>query len=250
MRTWAVVLLGLAVAGCEAQREAATDTDAAADAAAELDADGAAAVDTSDHAARAAAGAQDPGAEPKPAGWRVRLDRPEQRSAEDVYFVDMAPGWHVTTGPAAILYHPDSAASGEYALEAEMHLFDPGERREGYGVFFGGQELEGDNQRYTYFLLRRDGRFLVKTRTGSETTVVRDWTDAPAIVGWDEREGDAESVANTLGVDIGADAVGFSVNGTEVASVPRAELGRLDGVFGMRVNHALNLHVTRLETTE
>jgi len=38
------------------------------------------------------------------------------------------------------------------------------------------------------------------------------------------------------------------VNGQEVATLPRADLA-VDGVVGIRVNHALNLHVSRLEVT-
>lgn len=88
----------------------------------------------------------------------------------------MEPGWHVTTGPAVILYDPSRTGTGEFRVEAETNLFDPGERREGYGIFVGGSDLAGDGQRYLYFLLRRDGRFLIKARSGEETRVVRSWT--------------------------------------------------------------------------
>jgi hypothetical protein len=39
--------------------------------------------------------------------------------------------------------------------------------------------------------------------------------------------------------------VDFAINGTQVASRPRASLAT-DGVVGMRVNHNLNLHFTSL----
>jgi hypothetical protein len=42
--------------------------------------------------------------------------------------------------------------------------------------------------------------------------------------------------------------VHFFVNGTEVTSVPRSELV-VDGVFGFRVNHGLNLYISRLDAT-
>jgi hypothetical protein len=205
--------------------------------------------DHSDHETRARAGAAEPASQPKPAGWRIRPDRPDRGSADDVLFTEMAPGWHVTTGPAVILYHPDSTASGTYRLESGMFLFDPGERREGYGIFFGGHDLEGDAQQYVYFLLRRDGRFLVKTRDGAETAVVRDWTAHPSIVGWENRPADSGTAHNTLAVEVGAGDVVFLVNDAEVARVPRAELPATDGVFGLRVNHSVNLHVTSVSAT-
>jgi hypothetical protein len=42
--------------------------------------------------------------------------------------------------------------------------------------------------------------------------------------------------------------VDFMINGTKVASRPRADLA-VDGVVGLRVNHNLNLHVSKLEVT-
>lgn len=205
--------------------------------------------DSTGHAARAAAGAERPASQPRPAGFLVRLDRPDRGTADDVMFTEMSPGWHITTGPAVLIHHPDSTASGSYRLDAEMFLFDPGERREAYGVFFGGRDLEGADQQYVYFLLRRDGKFLVKTRHGEETSVVRDWSDHPAIVGWESKPADAPTAHNNLRVDVGANEVVFFVNGSEVSRVPRSELPETDGVFGLRVNHSLNLHVTSVRAT-
>lgn len=206
--------------------------------------------DEHDHAARAESGREDPASQPKPAGWLLRLDRPDRGTPDDVMFTDMAPGWHITTGPAVILHHPDSTAAGTYRVDADIFLFDPGERREGYGVFFGGRDLEGDAQQYVYFLLRRDGRYLVKTRDGSETAVVRDWTEHDAVNAWDERaEGDA-TVRNRLSVVVAAQDVAFLVNDAEVARIPRSELPATDGIFGLRVNHGLNLHVTSVRSSD
>ena len=51
-----------------------------------------------------------------------------------------------------------------------------------------------------------------------------------------------------LAVEAGAETVRFLVNDNEVARMPRSELD-LDGLYGFRVNHALNLHISRLEMT-
>lgn len=194
--------------------------------------------------AAAAAQETEEGAPDLPAGWEVRTDRGQP--AAEVAFEEMAPGWHVTTGPAAILWRPGTTASGSYRAEAEVFLFDPGDRREGYGILVGGTDLRGEDQAYTYFLLRRDGRYLVKRRDGSDTSVLRDWTEHPAVVAWEERDEGAETVRNVLAVEAGPDEVAFLVNGEEVHRLPREGL-QLDGVVGLRVNHGLNLHVSRLE---
>jgi hypothetical protein len=182
------------------------------------------------------------GAARLPAGWELRLDRDNQNPAE-VEFMVMEPGWHVTTGPSTILYRPADSARGSYRVESEIHLFDPGERREGYGIFVGGRDLAGDGQAYTYFLIRRDGRFIVKTRSGAEAPTEIAWTEHAAVRPW---TAGASTVANTLAIDVGAERVRFLVNGQEVAALPRGALP-LDGVYGLRMNHGVNAHVTRLE---
>ncbi len=181
-----------------------------------------------------------------PEGWEMRLDRPDRGSPEDVSFQEMAPGWHVTTGPACILYHPETTAEGDYSVESEVFLFDPGERREAFGFFVGGHDLDGDEQAYTYFLIRRTGEYLIKRRHGSETSTVQDWTAHDAIVTWDEREADAATAKNVLRLEVEGDHVTFFANGEELVSLPRGDM-RTDGIVGLRVNHGLNLHISSLE---
>lgn len=183
----------------------------------------------------------------RPSDWTVRTDRPDQ-NPEDVYFVEMPPGWHITTGPAAILYHPETTAAGSFRVETETFLFDPKGRREAFGLFVGGTELEEAGQSYVYFMIRDGGQFLIKRRSGAETSTIADWRGNAAILSYADREEDATSVKNVLAVDVGPLAIRFLVNGTEVAQLPKDELG-VNGVVGLRVNHGLNLHVTRLDVT-
>jgi hypothetical protein len=181
----------------------------------------------------------------RPEGWLTRFDQPSASEDDLEMFVEMPPGWHVSTGPAGIFWTPVNTASGDFRAEMEVYLFDPQGRREAFGIFVGGRELTAADQEYTYFLLRDGGQFIVKRREGAEAPTIRPWTSHSAIRSYADR-GDDASVQNLLAVEARADVVRFFVNGTEVTSLPRAELG-VDGVFGFRVNHALNLHVSRLE---
>lgn len=177
-----------------------------------------------------------------PAEWKVRFDR-ANASRSDIEFVTMSPGWHVTTGPAAILYNPERTASGTYRIQATIFLFDPGRRHaEAYGILFGGQDLEGDQQSYSYFLIRDTGHFLVKRRTGGSTEEVVDWTPSEAIMKY---PGGGEQAKNVLAVECGPETVDFYINDTKVTSVPRGQLDT-DGVVGLRINHELNVHVSEL----
>jgi hypothetical protein len=174
-----------------------------------------------------------------PAGWTVRVDRADA-SAADVKFWNMPPGWHATTGPAAVLFNPANTAAGDYRLESESFLF-PGEHAEGYGVIFGGKDLALEAQSYAYFLIRKDGRFLVKVREGAATRTLIPWTEHAAIV----RHPGEGTAKNVLAVQVGKDNVDFFVNGEKVGTLPRAQLPT-DGIVGLRINHRLNVHITTL----
>lgn len=189
-----------------------------------------------------------------PDGWLVRADDnsvptvgadAENPDAQDIYFVNMTPGWHLTMGrPRGILWHPESTVTGAYTASTEIHLFDPGERREGYGLFIGGSDLQGPNQEYLYFLLRRTGEFIIKVRRGAETETVVDWTAHDAIVPYAEAtEGTAK---NTLTVMVMDGMTHFQVNGQDVHVSTDSALPT-QGVVGLRVNHGLNLHVESLD---
>lgn len=180
-----------------------------------------------------------------PPGWVVKTDRGGMAhgAGDVVKFETMKPGYHVTTGPAAILYDSSMRASGDWRLEATIHLFDPGARAEGFGVFFGGSNLSAATARYGYALVRRDGKAMLKARDGATTRTVRDWSSHAAIPLW--RAGAGESVKYPLVVEARGDRVTMWIGPTQVLDAPRSELPT-DGVVGLRVNHSLNVHIERI----
>lgn len=194
-------------------------------------------------AAAGTSAAQDQAAPARPATWQVRADAPDA-DLSGLFFVEMKPGWHITTGPSVILYDPARTATGNYRLEAEIFFFrEKSDDGEGYGVLLGGNQLDRPEQNYLYFLLRNDGKFLVKHRAGEAIHTIQDWTASPTI---QRHTGTGATVKNILAVDAGSQVVRFLVNGTEVASFPRDHM-KAEGIVGLRVNHGLNVHVARLE---
>jgi len=182
-----------------------------------------------------------------PDGWIIRTDA-GGHGGGDVEFDDMPPGWHITTGPAAIFYQPGTTANGSFRLESEIFLFDPGARNEAFGIFVGGADLDGDAQVYTYFLIRQDGSVLIKSRDGGATSTLQGWTPHDAVVTWAERGADAPTAKNVLAVEADSERLTFYVNGEEVYSTERSG-HHVDGLVGIRVNHGLSVHVSSLDVT-
>lgn len=183
----------------------------------------------------------------RPDGWMTRFDDPSASEADLESFVEMSPGWHVTSGPAAI-YWSGSSISGDYRAEMEVYLFDPGQRREAFGIILGGSELSGAAQEYSYFLIRNGGQFILKRREGAEAPTVQGWTSHDAILSYADRAEGEATAKNVLAVEARGSEVHFFVNGAQVATTSRTEMPT-DGLFGFRVNHGLNLHISSLEVT-
>jgi hypothetical protein len=175
-----------------------------------------------------------------PPEWRVQSDKPTDKPA---YYVEMPPGWHVTTGAPSILYDPSYVADGRFAIETEMFLF-PGDSQDGYGLFAGGTDLDGKAPAYTAFLLRRDGSAGIVARAKGQGRVVREWVKHDAVTPGDQKD----SVKNVLRIVAESAEVTFEVNGKPVVTVQRNELA-VDGTFGFRVGNDVNLHVSRLDLT-
>lgn len=172
-----------------------------------------------------------------PAGWQARLDNPGAGMA-NVKAMEMMGGLHVVLGPAGIFYQPSKMGKGDFQAKATFNQLKLAAHPEAYGLFIGGSDLQGAGQKYTYFIIRQDGKFMIKRRNGAQTSTVVDWTDNAAV----KKPGADGKVSNTLSVNATKDAVKFMVNGTEVASQPRANLDT-EGVVGLRVNHNLEVHI-------
>lgn len=181
-----------------------------------------------------------------PAGWVSRLDGGGMDHGDGgrVVMATMKPGFHVTTGPAGILFDSTMKATGDWRLEATLDLFDPGARAEGFGVFFGGRDLNSAAPHYSYALLRRDGKALLKVRDGATTRTVRDWTANAGIPTW-KGGPPGTSVKYLLVLEARGPRVTMWVGANQVLDAARSELPT-DGIVGLRINHSLNLHVERV----
>ena len=176
-----------------------------------------------------------------PAGWQLRLDASTNASdpddTPDVEFMTAGSGFQINTGPAAVAWHSENAATGSYTLEGRFTLQAPSDHTNYYGLVYGGGNLDGERQNYLYFLVAQNGTYLVKHRANNETVhdvVARTEHDAVAV------PDDSGKSVNELQVRVGENSTEFVINGTVVHTAEQSGMaGRTDGMWGVRVNHRI-----------
>lgn len=186
-----------------------------------------------------------------PKGWKVRADRSASATDPDaagsIKFTQEGGGFHAVNPQAAVYWNPADTASGTYTIKATFTLLEPSNHTNYYGLVFGGHDLEGANQSYIYFMVAQDGTWLLKTRKGNDTQEVARRQKSSAVKVPDAT---GKSV-NVVEVRVGGDKVDYVVNGTVVNSTPKSALGMTtDGIYGLRVNHFLNVRIDGLAMTK
>lgn len=182
-----------------------------------------------------------------PKGWKLRVDR--STSAEDpdaagvVKLVSTGSGLHVTTPQAAVFWNAANTATGNYTLKGTFKLMKSTGFLEYYGLIFGASNLEGAGQEYLYFVITDDGTWLVKRRNGTSAQEVSEKTPSPAV----KKPDAGGSCTNTLEVRVMGDKIDFVINGTVVKTLPRTgAAAKTDGIYGLRINHHLDVEVDGL----
>src|SRR3954469_800928 len=186
-----------------------------------------------------------------PKGWMVRADRSTSASDPDaagaIKFVTMGTGYHATNPQAAVYWNPANTASGTYTLKGDFTLMKPSGHTNYYGLVFGGSDLEGAKQSYTYFLVAQDGTWLVQQRNGDAATDVLPKAPNDAV----KKPGADGKSTNALEVRVGASKIDYVVNGTVVGSTPKgAQAPKTDGTYGIRVNHLLEVQIDGLSVAK
>ncbi len=172
-------------------------------------------------------------------GWMGRTDRGQ--NFDNVRFSDEGGTLDISVGPAIVLYRPENMAHGSYTASGTFEQLSSKGHGHGIGLIVGGDDLQGPNQVYTYFLVRGDGYYIIKTRTGSETFELAPWTPHGSI----HQSDDAGHATNDMSVEVGAEDVIFKMNGQEVHREKTADI-YTDGVWGVRLNHNLDMRIKNL----
>ncbi len=183
-----------------------------------------------------------------PDGWMVRVDRSQNAQdpddTENLSFMTMGSGFHVTGGPAGTFWNDANTGSGDFTLSGNFRLMKPSGHTNYYGLIFGGSDLGAANQTYIYFLVGQNGSYLVKHRVGDEVHDIQARTAHDAV---NQPGADGQST-NALEVRVAGNTISYVVNGQVVHTTPKTGMSAMtDGLAGIRINHQLDVHVDGFE---
>jgi hypothetical protein len=188
------------------------------------------------------------------AGWKVRVDASTDASdpdpAGEVKFTAIPGGFQTSNPKAAVFFNPANTLSGTYTLKGTFSQNARSSHVNYIGLVFGGKDLAGPTESYTYFLVApQNGTFLVKQRTGAGPRDTKDVVTRMAHSAIVQLDANGKAT-NALEVRVGADKIDYVVNGTVVSSTPKTGI-TTDGVWGMRVNHAMpDVSITGLSASK
>lgn len=192
-------------------------------------------------------------------GWQGKVDAGEAAKGakiEDSKLVMQGDEMRLNNGPAAIYWNPANTASGSYTVSAtftEPKYMSSNDHPHPYGLFIGGNKLDTENASLLYC-----------TPYGNGTYIVRGFGPAPFRMGGgrgtpNDAVHKAEAggpVTQQVAWVVTADKAECKINGTVVASYPKAELvaaGKLeslDGIAGLRVAHNVDVNITGFKITK
>ncbi len=190
------------------------------------------------------------------AGWLGQVDANEAARGQVITnsrFARDGEGIRVTTGPAAVYWHPDNRASGNYEVRATFHepeYMNVNDHPHPYGIVIGGSDLGTPNARYLYCAAYGNGTFIVRGFGPAAFQMNGRRGEANEAVHRAEAKG--KPVTQEISVMVMGDRVTCSINGTQVASYAKTDLvgeGKLlgtDGLWGVRFAHNTDAVVTGL----
>ena len=192
------------------------------------------------------------------AGWKGKIDKAsagQGRTINDSKFTLEGGKYTLNIGPAAVYWNPANTASGDYTVKGTF--FEPtfqtvNTHPHPYGPFIGGNDMDTDQMTLIYCTAYGNGTFIVRgfapgTPQGTAQIGPRQ-PQANAAVHKAEAVG--KPVTQDIAMSVKGDKVSCSINGTEVWTATKADLiganklKSLDGVYGFRVSHNVDVIVT------
>jgi hypothetical protein len=192
-------------------------------------------------------------------GWQGKIDANEVKAGQALNNARLASegsGLKVTTGPAVNYWNPKNVAQGNYTVKATFNeplYMNLNNHPHPYGVFIGGNDMGTDNQSLVYCAAYGNGNFIVRGFGPAAFQMNGRGAPAPSV---NKAAGPKTPVTQEIAMTVKGDSVECAINGTVVATYPKAELvaaGKLkstDGVYGIRFAHNTEAIVTGFAMTK
>lgn len=186
-------------------------------------------------------------------GWQGQVDpgQPGAPKIEDAKFTKQGDTFLIQTGPAASYWNPANVAKGDYTVKAtfnEPKFQNRNDHPHPYGIFIAGNDLGTDQNSMIYCEAYGSGTFIVRGFGPAAFRMNGGRGEAnPAV---HKAAGIGQPVTQEIEMSVKGDNVTCSINGTQVASYPKAQVvaaGKLkstDGVYGIRFAHNTEGSVT------
>lgn len=193
------------------------------------------------------------------AGWQGKVDAREAGAGQTVNnakFVKEGDAFHITTGPAITYWNPANRATGNYTVKAtfkEPKYMALNSHPHPYGIVIAGNDMGTDQQSFLYCAAYGNGNFIVRGM-GPAPFQMNGRGEPNAAV--HKASAPNEPVTQEIAMSVKGDKVECSINGTVVATYPKADLvtaGKLkstDGVYGIRMAHNTEAVVTGFTMTK
>ena len=195
------------------------------------------------------------------AGWQGKVDAASAkagRTINDSKFVAEGANLHLTIGPAAVSWNPANTATGSYTVSAKFVEpdynadFKLNGHAHPYGLFIAGHNIGTDKETLIYCTAYGTGKPLIRGFNPAAPQgvfqILRPATASPTVA---TAAADG-SVTQNITWTVTPDKAECSINGGVVGSYTKAELvmpdklESLDGVYGIRVSHNMEVVVSGL----
>ena len=189
-------------------------------------------------------------------GWQGKIDASSVkagRNVNDSKFSQEGNALNLTIGPAAVYWNPANTASGDYTIKGtfkEPKYMDANSHPHPYGIFIAGNKMGTDQMSLVYCTAYGNGTFIVRGFTPTAPGTFRVGGNAPQANAAVHKAGADNSVTQDIEFGVKDGKATCSINGTVVATYDKSELfgaGKLealDGVYGIRTSHNLDVVVT------
>jgi len=193
-------------------------------------------------------------------GWTGQIDPnaiKQGQTINDDKLVKDGDAYNVATGPAVTYWNPANKASGDYTVSAtffEPKFMNLNTHPHPYGIVIAGNDMGTASQSYIYCAAYGNGNFIV--RGFGPDAFQMNGREGGANDAVHKAAGVGQPVTQNIAMQVKGDTVSCIINGTTVASYPKADLvtaGKLkstDGVYGIRFAHNTDAVVTNLLVTK